>query len=114
MSYGNYQGLNMDIVNLTQHSITEVTTGQTFPPSGRVVRVRTASRLVRTHQCCPIYDYNTEEIVGLPEAKENTLYIVSALALNAVPAERTDVVAPGAIHRDENKRPIGCFGFRQR
>lgn len=100
------------IINLTQHTITEVTTGLSFPPSGRVVRVRTASRLVKLHGQCPVYSYTPEEVIGLPEPQEGTIFIVSALALTHI--DRPDVVAPGPVHKDELQRPVGCFGFRQK
>ena len=103
----------MKFVNLTAHSITEVTSGKTFPPSGRVTRVKSSTTKVDEHFDCPIYTSTFGEIDGLPEPKEGTMYIVSSLALNAVPTDRTDVVAPGNLQRDENKLPIGCIGFRR-
>lgn len=103
----------MEFINLTSHSITEVTSGKTFPPSGRVARVKSSTTKVNEHFGCPIYSSTFSEISGLPEPKEGTMYIVSSLALNTVPEDRTDVVAPGNLQRDENKRPIGCIGFRR-
>ena len=48
----------------------------------------------------------------LPKAEEGKAFIVSALALNAVPANRTDVFSPGSVQRDEHGEIIGCSGFR--
>ena len=103
----------MQFINLTPHIITEVTSGQTFDPSGIIARVKSSTEKVGDHVGCPIYTSVFGEIEGLPEPQENTLYIVSALALNAVPAHRNDVVAPGNLQRDQAGQPIGCVGFRR-
>lgn len=102
------------IVNLTAHTINEVTTGNSYPASGIVARVKSSTTKVGQHGGCPIYVSEFSDIEGLPEPVENVVYIVSALALNAVPAHRTDVVAPGNLQRDEKGQPIGCVGFRRK
>lgn len=99
-------------VNLTAHDIYEVTTGQKFPASGRVARVKTMSVTTDTISSIPIYDIKFGEIQGLPDPADNTIYIVSALTLKAVPEHRTDVVAPGSVQRNEHGQVIGCVGFR--
>lgn len=104
----------MRFENLTPHSIREVTTGQTIPPSGIIARVKSSTVKVAEHSLAPIYASTFGEIEGLPEPKEGTVYIVSSLALNAVPLERQDVVSPGNLQRDQNGIPIGCVGFRIR
>lgn len=48
----------------------------------------------------------------LPEPAKDTVYVVSNMTMNAVPKERTDVVDPGPVEKDENNKPIGCRGFR--
>jgi len=48
--------------------------------------------------------------IGLPEPETNTYYIVSNLVLSACP-ERTDLVAPDLLCRDEKGKIIGCMGF---
>lgn len=102
----------MDIVNLTQHTINEVTTGKAFIPSGIIARVRQATKEVCIHNGVPIYTTELGKVENLPERVKGTIYIVPALVLNAVPRNRTDVVSPGNLRRDENGRPIGCVGFR--
>ncbi len=97
--------------NLTSHSICEVTTGQTIPPSGVVARVKSSTIKIGEHASAPIYTSTFGEVEGLPKPEEGVIYIVSALTLNAV-ANRTDVVAPGNLQRDQDGNPIGCIGFR--
>ena len=101
-------------VNLTPHQIDEVTTGLSIPSSG-VARIKMQSRVIGTVDNVPLYhSHYVGSLEGLPEPAKDTIYIVSALALNAVPADRTDVVAPGDVVRDKTGRVIGCKGFRCR
>ena len=104
----------MTIVNLTAHTINEITTATTFPASGRVVRVKANTVKVDSHNGCPIYQSTFGEVEGLPAPVKDTIYIVSALALNGVPKNRADVISPGNLCRDENGKPVGCMGFRAR
>jgi len=104
----------MTIINLTQHTINETTTGQAFPPSGRVARVKSSTRTAMTFDGIPVYQSEFGDVEGLPPRKKDVRYIVSALTLNEVPRNRTDVVAPGNIQRDERGNRIGCCGFRTR
>lgn len=99
------------IINLTKHTINEVTTGATIPPSGQVARVNTSRVKVHEFLGYPIFKTKFGDIEGLPEPKEGTMYIVSALCLTRCP-EREDLLAPGNLIRDENDKPIGCLGFR--
>ena len=101
-----------EIINLTTHEITDTMTGITYRPSGIVARADTKKNLVSKPGQPAIYEYTVVNLEGLPEPKPNTLYIVSNMALNAVPKDRTDVVAPGPVEKHENK-PIGCRGFRK-
>lgn len=104
----------MEIINLTAHTINEVTTGNAYKTSGIVARVKSTTTKEASYDNCPIYKSVFGEIEGLPEMKEGIIYIVSSLALNAVPLNRTDVVAPGNLQRNEHGQPIGCVGFRTR
>lgn len=101
------------VINLTAHTITEVTSGQVFPASGKIARVKASTIKVGEHLGCPIYVSKFGELEGLPEPEEGVLYIISSLALNAVPDHRTDVVSPGSLQRDEHGKPVGCVGFRR-
>ena len=103
----------MQFINLTAHTINEIITGLTIPPSGRVARVKASTIKSAEHAGVPIYSSTFGAVEGLPEPQPNIIYIVSALALNAVPTNRTDVVSPGSIQRNEHNQPIGCCGFRR-
>jgi len=103
----------MQFINLTSHDINEVTTGLTIPASGRIARVKSSTIKVAEHKQVPIYSSTFGAIEGLPEPQPNTIYIVSALALHAVPANRQDVVSPGSLQRNPAGQPIGCCGFRR-
>lgn len=100
------------IINLTPHTINEVTTGKSIPPSGIVARVKSSTIKVKEHASVPIYQSTFGDIEGLPEPQPDTIYIVSSLALNAVPKHRTDIVSPGSLQRNEHGQPVGCCGFR--
>ena len=102
----------MGIVNLTPHVITEVTTGKAFQPSGIIARVKMSTNKVNEVDSCPIYSTKFGEVEGIPEPKCGVIYVVSSLALNAT--DRSDVVSPGNLQRDESGQPIGCVGFRMK
>ena len=101
----------MKLINLTKHPINEVTTGITIERSGRVARVKQSTYKVAEHAGVPIYATRFTGVEGIPEPQPDTIYIVSALVLNAT--NRKDVVAPGNVQRDQNGDRIGCVGFRQ-
>lgn len=101
-------------INLTAHTINEVTTGTDIPRSGIIARVKQSTEKSAEHAGIPIYTSTFGNVEGLPAPKEGVIYIISALALNAVPADRTDVVAPGNLQRNEQGQPVGCVGFRAR
>jgi hypothetical protein len=113
---------NVNFVNLTPHEVVVYADGSVLriPPSGRVARVTTKEVLVGTVSGVPVFKVDYGEVEGLPEPKENTIYIVSLLVLQALRArgvERNDVVAPnsgpgphGAV-RDSEGRIIGVRSF---
>ena len=100
----------MKLINLTSHNITDSTTGKTYLVSGIVARAHVTKELVCASPL--IQRYVHSNIDGLPEPKEGFMYIVSNMALNAVPEDRTDVVAPGPVEKNEFGIPVGCRGFR--
>ena len=104
----------MKFINLTPHEIHEVYTDQRIPSTG-LARIDMVSTEVDKYDNVPIYRSEYKgSLQGLPEPKEGVIYIVSALALNAVPSYRNDVVAPGSLVRDKDGNPNGCRGFRIR
>jgi hypothetical protein len=102
----------MKFINLTPHTINEVTTGLNIAPSGIVARISTSKKRVAEHCGVPIFHTSLGELEGLPEPVDGVVYIISALALNTV-KDRLDVVSPGNLQRNEQGKPIGCLGFTQ-
>jgi hypothetical protein len=101
----------MKLVNLTQHTINEVVTGQAFEPSGQIARVTVEYTVASSIGDIPLYTATYGDIEGLPDPVDGVTYIVSGMVKAAVP-ERGDVVSPGNLVRDENGKPIGCDGFK--
>lgn len=103
----------MNFVNLTNNELKELNSGITIEPSGTIAYASRNSKKIDTIDSIPVYQDNMGDISNLPEPKDGTVYIVSALALKSVPNHRTDVVAPGNLVRDNSGKPIGCHGFRR-
>jgi hypothetical protein len=59
------------------------------------------------HLYVDIMEKSFSEVEGLPEPKENTYYIVSALVAGAC-KNRDDLVVPNDTVRDDQGRIIGC------
>lgn len=101
----------MNIINCTPHPIIWVKEdGEkvVFEVSGIIPRV--SSDIVATDD--PMFVRQVlGEVEGLPEPKENTMYIVSALVFGAT--DRQDVIAPNTIKaiRDEKGFIIGVPNF---
>ena len=105
----------MQIINLTTHTITDAITGKVYPPSGQVLRADSRTVLQAGYGNIQVatYEYFLSEGTKLPSELPNTLYIVSSMALNAIPAHRTDFVAPGPVEKDDNGKPFACRGFKR-
>lgn len=90
-----------NIVNLTPHAITLRLEGgkveKTFIISGTqarvAVRATTRDSLINDGIQIPVIANEYGEVEGLPESREGTIYIVSALVLGRV-SGRSDVFAP--------------------
>lgn len=103
----------MKFINLTPHEIHETITNTVIPPSGTVARIQMTTDQRDTVDGIPIYrTVQIGDIANLPAPKPDTMYIVSALCLNAVPSYRTDVVCPGNAQRNSDGTVRGCYGFR--
>lgn len=101
------------IINLTPHDIT-ITNGPTFPPSGTVARVSVQQVNVGDINGIPVKAQTFGDIVDLPEPQADTVFIVSAMVLNAAKeAGRNDCVAPDTSNavRDSEGRIISVPGF---
>ena len=107
-------------VNLTPHEIVIFDNEgrsviKRIPPSGQVARVSVKRTKVAEIDGVPVYKTEYGEIEGLPEPKEDTVYIVSILVLQALKGTRKDVVAPdtspASAIRDEQGRIKGVRAF---
>ena len=105
----------MKVINLTTHTITDAITGNIYKPSGRVLRAdsRTINQPGYGDIQVSSYEYFLSQGTELPPELPDTMYIVSSMALNAIPANRTDFVAPGPVEKDDNGKPFCCRGFKR-
>ena len=88
---------SVQFVNCTPHPI-QLNNGVKFEPSGSVARV---SQSMTDFDENGIAVQSFGSVQGLPEPKDNVIYIVSAMVLGRAQAEgRTDVVAPATGHKD--------------
>ena len=106
---------NIEVVNLTPHSI-NIVGGPTFEPSGQIARIsstnESAGEVVINGETIPLITQQFGEIVGLPQEKEGTMFIVSGLIFSN--SDRKDLLVPGEQVRDEQGRVIGCKSFQVR
>ena len=120
-----------DIVNLTPHSVTvysaddcqEVTKGSykslvlkegtqpmvTYPSQG-VARAACSKEQVDVINNIPVYATSYGEPEGLPPAREDTFYIVSALTAQAAKGRKDLIIIDGAVRNAEGQI-IGCTAF---
>jgi hypothetical protein len=105
----------MRVVNLTPHELTFHVDGQlvALPPSGEVARCSTTEEVVGHVEVdgvmVPVVSTKFGEVIGLPEPKPDTVYVVSALVASAV--RRRDVLSPGSLVRDKEGRVVGAASF---
>ena len=106
------------IINLTPHDV-HVLLGPScavFSQTGNIARVVqtlehvTNLNLMEDKVCIPVHRVKYGAVDGLPEPKDNVVYIVSAIVKNAVP-NRKDLLSPGEVVRDKQGNIIGCNGF---
>lgn len=103
------QSSNISFINCTPHAIV-LNDGQVFEPSGMIPRV---AQEISAFDQNRIATQSFGEVQGLPEPKKDTVYIVSAMILSAVP-DRKDLVAPATGHPEcvrENGRIMSVPGF---
>ena len=111
----NESGAKVNIINLTPHKITFVTSKGNLgvDPSGTIARVFAKVEetghiyVTKFGISVPITETTYGEVEGLPDPVDGTIYIVSSLVAQRVP-EREDVFIPNESVRDENGRIIGC------
>jgi len=112
----------VNFVNLTDHDINEMITGTTIPEVKRGIRARADVQTYTLMEAngIPIRKSIVNNVTGLPEPKENTIYIVSSMCLSALQEagiKRTDVVSPGKVtyftpEEGKDFKIKGCEGFR--
>jgi hypothetical protein len=104
----------MKFINLTPHDITVIMGDNadrtTFAKSGTVARVSQVTAVARTVDGINISTATFGPVVGLPERDDGTLYIVSGMVKSAA-TDRSDLVSPGELVRDDSGNVIGCKGF---
>ena len=106
----------MRIVNLTPHALNLMPSGPTgpvvtIPPSGQVARCAVDRVQVDTVTVdgisVPVNQTWFGEVSDLPDPQPDTIYVVSALAAQAVP-DRPDVFIVDDAVRDDQGRIIGA------
>lgn len=102
-----------ELVNLTNHSVKIITPNgvREIKPSGQIARVSYKIETIDEIDGIPIVEIKYNDVVGLPDKKENTYYIVSSIVKNAVGMSRPDVLTLYGVKR-HNGEPYACEGFR--
>lgn len=107
---------NLNLINLTPHTINIVLENGTFdvPASGMVARCSQSETILGTVVVdgieIPITGQFFGEVVDLPAPKDGVAYIVSRLVASACPS-RIDLLIPGPMIRDDDGKVIGCRGL---
>lgn len=94
-----------NIINLTPHDITLC--GTTITSSG-IARCETNVQRIGEIAGVKINRKSFGEVTGLPEAKADTIYIVSAIVAQAVSGKRDDVFVVDDTIRNEQGQIVGC------
>jgi hypothetical protein len=102
----------MKIINLTPHTIKELTSNITFIPNGAVARIDEDSIESGSIGAIPLFTKQYRPIKNLPAPQPDTYYLVNGIVLDQAKQQgRTDCVAPGMAVRDAKGNIIGCNGF---
>ena len=99
-----------DIKNLTPHNVIVVINDDiryVITASGIVARCTSSTETIGEVNGIPLTRTTYGEVVGLPDKKENTIYIVSAIVAQARP-DRDDLFIPNETVRDESGKIVGC------
>lgn len=104
-----------NVLNLTPHTL--VVGGNEIKSAG-VARVSETSELVRTEVTpygeIPVFRTTFGHVIDLPDEREDTLLVVSAITARAAMQEnpaRRDIFVPGKQIRDAEGRIVGCEGI---
>lgn len=105
--------MKVKVINKTPHDITIVDSNgiiiKVYPPNpSALIRLNAKTNIVGV---LPDGTFLSKTVFGdpegLPEFKEGTFYIVSQLVKSALP-ERTDLLVPAEMIRDDEGKIIGC------
>lgn len=101
--------MNKKIINLTPHEVNIIVGDKqiNIEPSGTVARCYVERDTIGEINGIPLTQNRFGQVTGLPDPKEDTFYIVSALVANAC-KDRQDLVIPDDTVRDGQGRVIGC------
>lgn len=111
---------DVTIVNLTPHQVNLVDkdgkVAKEYPVSGPAARVNVTNTVINTIDGFPLVAQEYGDIVGLPQPKESTYYLVSMVVREAAKKQgRTDVIspdtAPASVVRDAGGNIIGVKQF---
>lgn len=113
----------MNIINLTPHRIVIIVEDENrnpyvyeFPPSGNVARVTSTQTEVMRINNIPVVKTKFGDVEGLPEPKEDMVYIVSSIVGQALAGKRSDILSPDTgptAIRDEQGRITAVRRFQQ-
>lgn len=102
------------IINKVPHSINVLSETNEliahFPKSNGMIRLSQTTKIVGEINGIPISQTILGEPEQLPEYTKNVYYIVSHIVKQALP-DRTDLLVPSQIVRDENGVIIGCMSL---
>lgn len=106
----------VNIINLTPHAINIISEEgtKTIEPSGKLARVQTELHYTGSRHGIEFFCSIFGDIEGLPEEKDNHIFIVSGMVLSAIigATTRDDVFAPADLVMDNEGKIIGCKGLR--
>ena len=105
---------NINIINLTPHEVNIMNAGGdviNIPSTGRA-RMKTTTKIVGEINGIPIEEVIHHSPYGLPEEKENTIFIVSRIVAENL-TERRDLFITHDSIRDELGRITGCNKLAQ-
>lgn len=110
----NKKGGEVEVVNLTPHAINILDSDnfivKTFESSG-IARCTCSRNQIGNVNGIAINSNYYGEVTGLPEPKDGTMYIVSALVAQAVKYVRSDVLVTDDAVRNDDGQIIGCRAF---
>lgn len=102
--------------NLTPHMLNIIaadgSTIYNIAPEGNdnIARVSSTSNIVGTINGINVSRQTFGKVMGLPDAQDGVVYIVSRMVKDRVP-DRNDVMVPGAPVRDSEGKIIGANGL---